>query len=314
MASPQKQESRAESRAESYADFWQPRYWTTWLGFSTAWLITRLPYRLQLHIGSVIGRIGYRLANRRRHIVDVNLSLCFPALSLIERDDLVRKVFQSSGISIVETANAWLRDPLDFRPLVSITGLHHLESAVNEGKGVILLGMHFSTLDLCGAVLSTYVEFDVMYRRNKNRLLDLIMKKGRQKNFPKAINRNDIRGILNSLKQGHAVWYGADQDYGRRHSVFAPFFGVPAASITATGRFAAMTQSRLILFTHFRNEGGSYRIELSAPIEDFPTGDEVADAGFINQLVEQAVLKQPDQYWWLHRRFKTRPEGESRPY
>jgi|TARA_B100001971_G_C18252982_1_gene579785 KDO2-lipid IV(A) lauroyltransferase len=306
VSSPQKQ--------ENYADFWHPRYWITWLGFCTAWLITRLPYRLQLQIGSSIGRIGYHLANSRRHIVEVNISLCFPALPPEEQDQLVRKVFRSSGISIVETANAWLRNPRDFLPRVSITGLHHLENTLKQGNGVLLLGMHFSTLDLCGAVLATYVEFDVMYRRNKNRLLDLIMKKGRQKNFPKAINRNDIRGILNSLKQGHAVWYGADQDYGRKHSVFAPFFGIQAASITATGRFASMTQSPLILFTHFRNEGGSYRIELSEPIADFPSGDEVADASFINQLVEQAVLKQPDQYWWLHRRFKTRPEGESRPY
>lgn len=306
MASSQQQ--------QNYADFWHPKYWTTWLGFCIAWLITRLPHRLQLHIGSCIGWIGFHLARSRRHIVEVNLSLCFPAFTAQERDRLVRKVFRSGGISLVETANAWLRDARDFLPLVSLTGLHHLEDALKQGKGVILLGMHFSTLDLCGAVLGTYVEFDVMYRRNKNRLLDLIMKKGREKNFPHAINRNDIRGILNSLKQGHAVWYGADQDYGRKHSVFVPFFGVQAASITATGRFAKITKSPLIVFTHYRNKDGTYRIELSAPIENFPTGDKVADASLINQLVEQAILKQPDQYWWLHRRFKTRPEGESRPY
>lgn len=306
MVSPHKQ--------ESYANFWQPKYWMTWLGFWTAWLITRMPYRLQLYTGGFIGWIGFHVAKSRRHIVEVNIALCFPDLTPQRRNDLVRKVFQSSGISIVETANAWLRDPRDFLPLVTITGLHHLEDTLKQGKGVILLGMHFSTLDLCGAVLGTYVEFDVMFRRNKNRLLNLIMQRGRQKNFPRSINRNDIRGILNSLKQGHAVWYGADQDYGRKHSVFAPFFGVQAASITATGRFAKMTGSPLILFSHYRNEDGSYRIELSAPIENFPTGDEVADATFINQLVEQAILKQPDQYWWLHRRFKTRPEGESRPY
>jgi len=302
------------SKQESFADFWEPKYWLTWLGFSIAWLITRLPYRLQLHIGSFIGWIGFHVAKSRHHIVEVNISLCFPDLQQEEQNHLVRKIFRSSGISMIETANAWLRDPRDFISIVSITGLHHLENTLKQGKGVILLGMHFSTLDLCGAVLGTYVEFDVMYRRNKNRLLDLIMKRGREKNFPRAINRNDIRGILSSLKLGHAVWYGADQDYGKKHSVFAPFFGVQAASITATGRFAKLTKSPLILFTHFRNENGSYRIELSAPMEDFPTGDEVADASFINQLVEQTVLQQPDQYWWLHRRFKTRPEGESRPY
>ena len=279
-----------------------------------AWLVTRLPYALQLHIGGYIGWIGFHVARSRRHIVEVNLSLCFPDLLPQDRDRLARDVFRSTGISLVETANAWLRDPRDFLPLVSITGLHHLERTLGLGKGVILLGVHFSTLDLCGAVLGTYVEFDVMYRRNKNRLLDLIMKKGREKNFPRAINRKDIRGILNSLKQGHAVWYGPDQDYGRKHSVFAPFFGIQAASITATARFAKMTGSPLVLFTHFRNDDGSYRIELSAPIENFPSGDEVADAGFINGLVEHAVLQQPDQYWWLHRRFKTRPQGESRPY
>lgn len=297
------------------AEFLHPRYWPTWLAFAIMWLATRLPHSGRIRFGAALGALGFLFAKSRRHIVDVNLRLCFPDLDDSRRETLLRRVFRSSGISLVETATAWLRDPRDFRSMFTINGLEHLEKAIDEGNGVILLGMHFSTLDFCGAVLATCCDFDVMYRPNKDELLENIMTRSREKNFPKAIHRDDIRGVLNSLKQGHAVWYGPDQDYGRKHSVFAPFFGVQAATITATARFARISQSPVIVFTHFRSQDDRhYEINLSPPLENYPTGDDVNDATRINRLVEEAIMKYPDQYWWLHRRFKTRPEGEERPY
>ncbi len=247
--------------------------------------------------------------------MEVNISLCFPTLSTTQQAKLVRSTFRASGIGMIETANSWIRDPERFKARVTINGLENLQKALEGSKGVILLGMHFSTLDLCGAILSNHIGFDVMYRRNKNELLEAIMTRGREKNFPLAIQRDDIRSVLKSLKKGHAVWYGPDQDYGRKHSIFAPFFGNDTATIKATARIARISGSPIIVFMHRRSEDDQrYIIDLSEPLEGFPTENELADATLINSLIERAIEKAPEQYWWVHRRFKTRPEGESRPY
>lgn len=266
-------------------------------------------------MGAGIGFLGFLLARNRRHIVEVNISLCFPDLSRKEQARLVKDNFRSSGIGIVETANAWLGNVGKLKARYSIEGLENLRQALAGRQGVILLGLHLSTLDLSGAVLSSYIPFDVMYRRNKNPLFEAIMRRGRERNFPNAIDRNDPRAVIKSLRAAHALWYGADQDYGRKHSVFAPFFGIEAATITATARLAKMTGAKVVFFTHYRDDSTLlYRIRLGAPLNAFPSGDEYRDAARLNLLIEQAVRQQPDQYWWLHRRFKTRPAGEQRPY
>jgi len=214
----------------------------------------------------------------------------------------------------METSFSWSGRVTDLENRIEITGLNHLQQAFSLGKGVMLLGMHFSTLDLCGAALAQKMPFDVMYRRSKNALLEAVMRDGRTRNFPSAIERSDVRSVIKALKAGHVVWYGPDQDYGRKHSVFAPFFGIEAASIKATARIVAMTDSAVIVFQHHRTKDNRYVITLSEPLKDFPSGQEVADATRVNQLVEAAVRRAPAQYWWVHRRFKTRPEGEARPY
>jgi Kdo2-lipid IVA lauroyltransferase/acyltransferase len=296
-------------------EFLHPRYWLTWLGFGLAALVTALPHRGQIAIGAGIGALGVRLAQRRRHIVEVNIALCFPELSQVEQQALVRKTMRSVGISLIETARVWIWNPSALQARTTIHGIEHLHAAVAQGRGVILLGMHLSTLDFCGAALGNYIDMDVMYRANANPLLETIMTRGRMRNFPRAIERNDVRGVLQSLKQGHVFWYGADQDYGRKHSEFVPFFGVQAATITATSRFAQLTGAPVVVFSHYRRPGDNhYDVYLSAPLTDFPSQDVITDATRINQIVETAVRLHPEQYWWVHRRFKTRPEGQSPPY
>lgn len=279
------------------------------------WTVTHMPHKARIAAGSFIGSLGYYFAVRRKHIVDVNLRLCFPEMQEEKRTQLIRKNFRSTGISIIETALVWLRNPAQFRPMVTIYGLENLTSARDEGRGVILLGMHLSTLDFCGAILASYIGFDVMYRKNKNKLLDAIMTRGRARNYPRAIQRDDVRAVVKSLKQGKIVWYGPDQDYGRKHSIFAPFFDVEAASITATSRIARMTGSPVVIFTHYRKADDSgYEIFLSKPLDNYPGEDERENATRINRIVEEAIIRSPEQYWWLHRRFKTRPPGQPRPY
>lgn len=293
--------------------FIHPRFWPTWAGYGFLWCVVRLPHGLRLAVGSFLGRLGYVLAAGRRRIVESNLAACFPDLDHDEVRQLAHDTFRSGGMSIVETAIAWLGKSGSVHKICRINGLEHLTDAVDRGKGVILLGTHMSTLDIAGSVLSSHVAFDVMYRANKNPLLERIMTGGRERLYPHAIERNDVRRVIGNLKAGHVVWYGPDQDYGERNSVFVPFFGVPAATMTAVSRIAAMTGSPVVPFSHYRVAGG-YEIDLGPELDDFPSGSLQADARRINALVESYVKRYPEQYWWFHRRFKTRPAGENSIY
>ena len=174
----------------------------------------------------------------------------------------------------------------------------------------MLIGAHFSTLDLAGALLSQAVDLDVIYRYNKNPVIEWAMRHGRERRFKEVIERSDARTVLTRLKDGHTIWYAADQDYGRKVSVFAPFFGVPAATITATSRFARFNSSPAVFISHFRDAATRAWSLHFREIEAFPGADEIEDARRINEVIESEIRRHPDQYLWLHRRFKTRPEGE----
>lgn len=296
-------------------EFLKPNYWALWLGIGLVRLVCLLPLRARWKIGEALGLMGYRLARKRRHIVKTNLALCFPNLGEDERAVLAVDNFRSSGISIIETAVAWFENPAKFVDLVDIKGLEHLQAAIDQGNGVILLGAHLSTLDFCGAILGHHQPFDVMYRRNKNKLLEAVMTRGRQRNFASAIERTDIRQVIRRLKRGAVVWYGPDQDYGRKHSIFVPFFGQSAATITATARIAQITSAAVVPFSHYRDiQTGRYRIVLGQALDNYPSGDDEMDCIRINTVIERAIEKSPEQYWWVHRRFKTTPNGEPRPY
>ena len=287
------------------------RYLPTFLGIGLLWLVSYLPYKLQLKIGTGLGILLFKLAKSRRHIAEVNLKLCFPDLNEQERQTLLKDVFISHGIGFIEIGLAWWHDPATLNDMVKIEGLEHFEAASKQNKGVIILGAHFTTVDLAGTLLGQYVDADPMYRKAKNPIFEYYMRKGREKHFTQVIERSDIRKVLKALKSGRAIWYAPDQDYGAKRSVFAPFFGVSAATIKATSRLARMNGSPLIMFRHYRNSDGSgYTLRLSPAVENYPTGDDVKDATLINQILEKAIREHPDQYMWTHKRFKSRPEGQ----
>ena len=298
-----------------YYKFLHPRFWPTWIWLGLLSIIVRLPHRWRIATGSALGMAGYFLAGSRRRIVKTNLALCFPHLDERECARLARDTFRSGGMSIVETAIAWLVGGRSVMNISAIEGLEHLERARAQGKGVILLGTHMATLDLAGAIISPSVTLDVMYRANKNALMEHIMTTGREQLYPSAIERGDIRQVIKNLKAGHIVWYGPDQDYGVRNSVFVPFFGVPAATTTAPSRIAKITGAPVIPFTHYRVDNNSrYRVLMFPPMEDFPSDSFEEDARRINAFVESCIREHPEQYWWFHRRFKSRPPGEAPVY
>ncbi len=293
-----------------------PRYWPTWVFYGFLRLVAKLPFAWQIAIGTALGKLSYLIAKDRRGAAEVNLRLCFPELSDEERQQLVKKTFISNGIGLVEIAMAWFGDRSRFDDKIAITGLSNFETAKASGKGVLLLGAHFSTLEMGGLLFNTVGELDATYRPNDNPFFDAIMYNGRKRNVSNLFDRKNIRQAMKSLKAGRVLWYAPDQDYGPKNSVFAPFFGNEAATITATTRYASFNKSPVVFFSHYRNEDNSgYNIHFSPAIENYPTGDDVKDATIINQAIETAIRKHPDQYLWLHKRFKTQRAGEkARPY
>jgi KDO2-lipid IV(A) lauroyltransferase len=304
--------AKSPDTTASLTDFLAPRYWLTWFGFGFIWLAAQLPFALQMQIGKGIGILSYHLARERRRICAINIGLCFPELDAAQQARLVRDTFISNGIGVMEVGMAWCRKPLSFRNRVTVSGLDRLEAASARGKGVLLVCAHFSTLEFAGSLLSLFHPMDVTYRGHKNQLFETLMTRSRQRLYRAVIERRDVRQALRSLKTGHTLWYAPDQDYGPKHSVFVKFFGVPAATITATTRFASLNNSAVVFFSHYRKADNSgYHLDLSEALSDYPTGDEAADASRINGIIEAAIRKHPEQYIWLHKRFKTQAAGKS---
>jgi KDO2-lipid IV(A) lauroyltransferase len=294
---------------------YSPRVWGSWFLIACAWLSARLPLGVLLSLGSLIGRLGYVLARSRRHITRVNLRLCFPELDPPARQRLAREVFRHTGVGLAETLIVWLAPGREIDRYFTIEGIQHLTAASALGRGVLLVGAHFSCIDIASQTVSRRAALDVMYRRNRNPAWEWLQVHGRQHYFDAVIERDDTRQALRRLKEGHTLWYAADQDYGAKHSVFAPFFGVPAATITATARLARFNHSPVLFLSVHRDLARRrWTVEIGPPLDGFPSGDDRTDATLINALVEEAVRRHPEQYLWLHRRFKTRPSGEKRPY
>lgn len=299
------------------AAFLHPRYWLLWLGLGVLWLVVQLPYALLLKLGRALGALMLLAAKSRRQIAARNLELCFPELSAAERERLLRENFASSGIAFFEMAMSWWWPRARLARLAHIEGLEHLQAAQREGQGVILMSLHFTTLEIGAALLGQRHTIDGMYREHNNPLFDYIQRHGRERQNldASAIEREDVRAMLKVLRAGRAIWYAPDQDYGRKQSIFVPLFGVPAATVTATSKFARLGKARVVPFTQQRlADGSGYRLTIHPPLADFPGDSEEADCLRINQWIEQAVRQCPEQYLWAHRRFKTRPEGAPKLY
>ncbi|MBB2495790.1 lipid A biosynthesis lauroyl acyltransferase [Aquipseudomonas ullengensis] len=304
-------------RPQFRAYFLHPRFWLLWLGLGLLWLMVQLPYPLLLGLGRGLGALMYRVAGSRRAIAGRNLELCFPQLSAGEREKLLKENFASTGIAFFEMAMSWWWAKPRLAKLAHIEGLEHLQQARDEGQGVILMALHFTTLEIGAALLGQRQTIDGMYREHNNPVFDFIQRRGRERHNSDAtaIEREDIRTMLKVLRNGRAIWYAPDQDYGPKQSIFVPLFGIQAATVTATSKFARLGKARVVPFTQQRlADGTGYRLVVHPPLSDFPGDSEEADCLRINQWIEQSVSQHPEQYLWAHRRFKTRPEGEPALY
>lgn len=291
--------------------FLAPRFWPAWLGLGLGWGCAQLPYRLQLGLGSMLGMLGYALMKSRRRVVQTNIALCFPELTAAQQQALVKKSFRSTGTALPETLLAWWGSERRMHKLLQrVEGLEHLQQALQKGHGVILLSAHLTCLEIGGRLLALHQPFAVMYKRTRDPLMEAVIQHSRETHFQKAIPHHDMRSMVRSLRQNLICWYAPDQDFGEQHSVFAPFMGIPTATLVATARLAKMSGAAVVPFFQRRLEDGSgYELTILPALEQFPCGDDVEDATRINRIIEQQIRLAPDQYLWMHKRFKTRPPG-----
>ena len=295
---------------KSVTQFLMPKYWATWVGLFLLRLIRLLPFQTQVSIGSQLGKLIYLIAKNRRRVAETNIRLCFPNLSNQEQQGMVEAVFRNNGIGIIETSAAWWAPLNSFDSRLKIEGREYLDAALQDGKGVILLGAHFSTLDLGGLLFSRFYKLHTMYRPHNNPLMETVIDRGRSRFISSLIDRHDFRGVIRALKRNEIVWYAPDQDFGPTNSVYAPFFGVEAATVTATARLAKLSKAPIIMLSHHRNFDNSYTLRVHPPVTPFPLNDDRESATRINKEIEQGILYEPTQYMWMHRRFKTHPNGK----
>ncbi|MEE8059200.1 MAG: LpxL/LpxP family Kdo(2)-lipid IV(A) lauroyl/palmitoleoyl acyltransferase [Pseudomonadales bacterium] len=297
-----------------WTDFLAPAYWRTWLFILLLRLFALLPFKAGLAVGRSIGSLLYRLAVKRRRVTEVNIRLCFPELSVHKQRALVKKIFKANAIGVVETAWSYWGDKQAIAAMTTFKGFELLEEALKQERGVMLLGGHFSTLDLGGLLFSFYGKpFDCVYRPHNNPLLDYWMCKKRS-HFTQVIDRKKFRQMVRGLRKNRCLWYAPDQDFGSKGAVFVPFFGHIAATIVATSKMVRLNNSPILMLAHYRNADNSgYTMEITA-MPEFPSGDETRDAKLVNQSLEQAIRKAPEQYMWVHKRFKTQPDGNQKLY
>ena len=288
-----------------------PRHWPAWLGVAMIWLMARLPQAALLWLGRRLGALVRWIPSARRHIAETNIALCFPELDPAARTALVDANLRDIGLMLVEFALGWMgSDRRMTRLSTHIDGLQYLEAARAQGKGVLLVGGHFSHLELCARLVSQRIRIAGMYRRMDSAVFEWVVLRARLHYADAMFDKDDLRGTIKYLRSGGTLWYAPDQDMRSKDTVFVPFFGVPAATITATHHLARMSGAVVIPFFHRRLPGKQgYALRLGAPLENFPGEDVLNDTARINASIEQMVREAPEQYLWVHKRFKTRPPG-----
>lgn len=290
--------------------FWGPRYWLTWLGMGALRVLCLLPHSMALAIGRMFGRIVHRIAGSRRAIVRRNIELCFPDLRDTERDALAKRHFEALGMSLMEMGiGRWASDKTHLK-LARLEGLEYLQAALDDGKGVILVSAHFTTLEISGRVLAMNCPpFDAVYRKNRSEFITEIQRTGRERSADDTIEKRDIKKMVRNLRKGRPVWYAPDQSYDRKGSEVIPFFGVPSMHTTATSTLARLGKAVTLPFFPQRLEDGNYVHRILPPLENFPSDDPVEDTKLYVRALEQHIRSCPEQYLWIHRKFKNLPDG-----
>jgi Kdo2-lipid IVA lauroyltransferase/acyltransferase len=299
-----------------YRNFLHPRYWPTWLLLFVLYLISFLPHKAKQALGTWLGMRLYKLGGSRYKVARGNIRACFPDLTEAEQEEMIRKSFISNAMGYMESTVAWWRNFQPFLETLEVHGKEHLDEAIGRGKGVLLLGAHFSIIDFAGPLANHVTTFNYMYRPQNNKLLNAFIERSRRRYSGVGFTKRELKDMIEFIKQGNVVWYAPDQDsgVGPKRGIFAPLFGVQAATLTTPAWIARETGATVLQLSQFREENGVYSVHYSPIYEGFPSDDELENCTRLNKGLEEAIKIHPEQYLWLHRRFKTRPEGEPSLY
>jgi len=293
------------SRSSEKANLWLPQFWPMWFGLGCFWLLNALPWPEKRALARGLGWFAFHFVPIRRRVVFVNLKLCFPEKSAAEIHALARAHYDALALGLFEVCAGWWSKPEDLPPH-RITGLENLTNAVARGRGAILLTAHFTTLEICGRIMADTVPVGCLYRDPNNAVIAHLMRRNREEGMAIAVHFDDLRGLVRALRAGYAIWYAPDQGKRTKSSEILPFFGIPAITNTATSKITEMTGSPVVPYFAKRETNGSYTLTILPALEHFPTADAAADAVRINQLIEKYVREAPEQYFWVHKRFKAR--------
>lgn len=287
----------------------------TRLGLALMWLLHFLPLRLLARVGEGFGMLLYAFGKERRNVARVNLKLCFSAMSEEQRESLMRKHFRAFGRSFLERGILWWSSRERIQKLVRIEGLEHWQAVCD--RPVIWLAPHFVGLDMGGVRLTSEFPLVSTYSRQKNRKFDELLRHGRTRFGMTTLfsRQQGMRPAIKALRSGLPYYYLPDMDFGSNDALFVPFFGVPAATITALSRLARITGAVVVPSITRQLPGGQgYVLKFYPAWEAFPGPEVEADTRRMNAYIEERVLEMPEQYFWLHKRFKTRPPGDARYY
>ena len=292
----------------------RPKNWPVWIAIAFGWTLAHWPWRLQTIGGKALGRLMQALMWRRGRNAQTNIALCFPELDATRRERMLHEMFTALGLGVFEFLRAWWGRLRPNDPAYTLQGMENLKAAQALGKGVILVSAHFTTLEICVRLLCRDVEINGMYRPHESEALEWAVKKARARYTKQMFSRDELRPALRCLKQGGVLWFAPDQETRRGESVFVPFFKHPASSLTSTHQMARMRGAAVLPFFHMRNANGSYALEIWPALENFPSKDPTEDTARIMAAMEQLIRRAPEQYLWIHQRFKKTPDGKSNHY
>lgn len=282
-----------------------PRYWPLWFGLTLLRTLTLLPYPVLVVMGRLLGRVLPHLPVAALKVARKNIDLCLPELPPAARARLVKRHFESAALTLFETALSWWASDARIRRITRLEGQEHLDQALTQGKGAILLSAHFTTLEIGARALAARMPLNVMYRPTNNPLLAYFLARNRGRRTKRAIARDDVRTLIKALRENGIVWYAPDQAYRKKGAEMVKLFGIPAATNTSTSRLARMTGAAVLPYFPERLPGfKGYRMHIQPALTDFPSDSPAADAERFNHLIEAHIHHVPEQYLWLHKRFK----------